>query len=159
RFKVILRFVVIAIGQIVEAEVDLQMPVHQLRNPRVQNGVAGGNDRRVVTVEPVMIDGAQAKGATPSPPGGHGERGVRNKVRSAVNVDPVIASGEERVRDLRRAGVQGDVACQRTGSLRLGAVSATGSFELETAVVGYINLLLRVIDQETVDRDAEARAI
>src|SRR5581483_847297 len=102
----------------------------------IDDGVAGGHDRRVVTRQAVVIDGAHPEAAAPAGPAGKGERGVADEVRSAVDVNAMIAAAVEGVRDLGKSAVDREVARDRERELGLIAVGAAGAFELETAVVG-----------------------
>jgi len=83
------------------------------------------------------------------------ERGVCNEMRSTVHINPVIAALEIGIRDLGKASVQRQPPCDRDRCLDFVPVGPAGSFELEAAIVGDVDLLIRVINQEPVRADAE----
>src|SRR2546430_17638711 len=56
RFKVVLGFVVVAIGQVVESEIKLDPAPDPPRNAEIEHRVAAGTDRRIISIQPVMVD-------------------------------------------------------------------------------------------------------
>lgn len=92
-------------------------------------------------------------------PGGQRQRGVGDEVRGAVHIRAVIAAAEEGVGDFGHAAVQREMPGQRQRELGLVAVGAAGAFELEAAIVGDVDLLVGVIDQEGVGAEAQAAEV
>jgi hypothetical protein len=62
RCKVVLRLVEIPIGQVIETQIELDAAPDLPGYSEVEDRQARGHNRRVVPVEAVMIDGAQAQG-------------------------------------------------------------------------------------------------
>src|SRR5690242_15735927 len=80
-------------------------------------------------------------------------------MRSAVDVNAVVASLEVGVPDLRHTRVQREMPCELHGGLRFISVSTGRALELEAAIVRDIDLLVRVINQEEVGAQPEAAVI
>ena len=97
RFEVVLRLVVIAVGQVIEAEIQLDAAAELPGEAEIEDGVAGGDDRGIVAIEPVVIDGAHAERAAPAVPAGQRQGGVGDEVRRAIHIDAMIAAPEESV--------------------------------------------------------------
>src|SRR5215472_3493828 len=66
RVEVVLGFEVVAVGQVVEAQVEVDALADGAGEAEVENRMAGGDDRRVVAVEAVVIDGAHAQRPAPA---------------------------------------------------------------------------------------------
>src|SRR5215467_2829779 len=80
-------------------------------------------------------------------------------MRSAVDVNAVASSFEECVGDLRRSAIEREVTSELHRSLCFVPIGAARSLEFETAIVGNVHLLVRVIDQKCVHAEAEAAAV
>ena len=76
--------------------------------------------------------------------------GIGDEVRSAIDIDPMVAAAEESVADLGEAAVEREMVRELDGSLGFVAVCAAGAFEFEAAIVGDVDLLVRMIDQERI---------
>src|SRR5437870_12115147 len=87
-----------------------------------------------------MVDDAHSQRTAPALPCRQRQRRVCNEMRRALDVDPVIASGEVRIPDLRHASIQRKMMRELNGRFRLVSVSPTRAFELEAAVIRNVEL-------------------
>src|SRR4051794_26426016 len=148
--KIVLRLVIASVRQIVEAEIQFDATVYPFRDAEIEDRMPRGRYRGIVPVEAIMIDRAHPERAAEPMPTGQRDSGVRNKMRRAVHVHPVIATPEERIRDLRQPGSYRKAVRQFDRRLGFVAVGAARALELETTVIGDIDLLVRMVDQERV---------
>ena len=58
--EVVLCFVVVPIGQVVEGQVEFDSTPNLLRYAHIKNGMAGRDDRGVFAIKPIVIDGAHS---------------------------------------------------------------------------------------------------
>ena len=100
RFKVVLRLVVVAAGEVVEGKVELNDVVDSLGDAEVEDGVPGGRNGRVITIEAVVVECAHARSPAPAARGRERERGVGYEMSSAVYVDAGITAAEEGIADI-----------------------------------------------------------
>ena len=79
------------------------------------------------------------------------QRRIGDKVRSAIDVNAMVAALEKCVRDLCHAAVQREVARQLAADAFASYPYARlGPLNLEAAIVRYVNLFVGVIDQEHI---------
>jgi len=71
-------------------------------------------------------------------------------MRRAVHIDSRKRAPIESVRDFRQSAVQCQLMCDLDGRLGFKTVGAARTLELERAVVGDVDLLVRAIDPEQV---------
>src|SRR5262249_10385052 len=125
----------------------------------VKNCVTGGGDRRVIAIQTVVIDSAHTERSAPAVPGTYCEGGIGHEMGSAIDVNPMIATLEKRIGDFGEAAIDRHVAAEGHSCLGLKTVGPAGTFEFETSVVRYVDLLIGMIDQEQVGRDGEAAEV
>lgn len=105
-FKIVLGLIIIAIQQVIEAEVELGAPRDLICDAEVEDRMTRRHNSWIITVKPIMIDRAHAKGPAPAVPGRQGQSRVRDKMRSAIHVDTMIAAFEKRICDLDQTTIE-----------------------------------------------------
>src|ERR1700682_44081 len=77
----------------------------------------------------------------------------------AIDVNAVIASLEVCIRNLGHSPVDREVARELEGGFGFVTVGAAWAFEFEAAVVWYVHLLVRMIDEKCIHAEAEPAVI
>jgi hypothetical protein len=67
--------------------------------PKIENRVAGSNDRGIVAVKAIVIDCAHPKRSAPAVPDGQCESRVCDEVRSTIHVNAMLTTFEKGIRD------------------------------------------------------------
>src|SRR5437773_110893 len=112
--------------------------------------MATGYDGGILAIEPVMIDRPHPHRSAPALPRRDRQARIGHEMRRAADVNPGKRAAIECVCDFRQSAVQGQTMRDLDSGLRLVAVSPARALELERAVVGNIDLLVRAIDVEQV---------
>lgn len=142
RLKIILGLVEALVVHVVDGEIKIHAVANPLGRAQIENIQTGGfGNRGVCAIQYVIADVTIAKGPVESVPTRQREAGVCDRVRSAVHVDPG-SSQKKSVDDLRKSAIESQVAGDLHRGLGFPSVGPARPFELESAVVGYIDLLI-----------------
>src|SRR5690349_12983449 len=95
RFEVVLRFVVIAVQEVIDAEIQLDGVVELLGDAGIENGESGGDDGRILAIQAIVVDCAHAERAAPAVIAGEDQTRVGDEMRSAIDVNAMIAAAKE----------------------------------------------------------------
>jgi len=83
-------------------------------------------------------------------PARQSQRGVGHEMRSAIHVNTVFPALEVRIPDLCETAVQREMATDLDRCLGFVPIGPAWPLELERPVIGNVDLLIRVINQERV---------
>src|SRR5712692_3306210 len=106
RIEVVLSLVIIAIGQVIECQTQLDSAANRPGKTQVKDRVTRRNNGRVLANQPVMVDRPHFDQPVPTMPRCEDQPGVRHKVRRAVHINTVIASSIKGVADFRQSAIQ-----------------------------------------------------
>lgn len=152
RFDVVLRLEIAAIGKVVDGEIEIELARDASNQAQVDDRIAGGSNRGVLTVKAVAVDGAQPQRARPALVLGKRQTRIGGKVGRPVHVTPRRGVLVERIAHFGDPAAQIEVAVEGEARFGFKAMGSAWAEELKGPVVSYINQFIGSSDVKAVER-------
>jgi hypothetical protein len=125
-FKIVLCFVKLFVRQVVDVEAEVHPATNLFGGDKIHDIEPRSANRGNHAVETVVANVAPAERTENAVPSGEGEAGILHGVRRAIHVKPRQGAAKERLRNLREAGIDRQIAIDADGAFALLAVAAAG---------------------------------